>query len=220
MKKFSLIDRYYLAPRYIGEGFIVFFTNLHRILLFTLFFILTSVPLITFGASAIAFNAVLRKIADDDKVTVKEYFAVFSKKILCGIPYSVIFCLVVFLLSIPVSAEPMYYVVEFCAVLLFCLTVWYPVAAYSISNVPKLLGYSVIYAFAHLLQLLMLVSLALIFLFIIAYTSEFLLLLFFPVFYYILNRIVLANNAEAEERERSNQNDEVSAEKSGTQINQ
>lgn len=50
----------------------------------------------------------------------------------------------------------------------------------------------------------MMLSIALIFLLIIAYTSEFLLLLFFPVFYFMLNRIVLANNKEIEQRESLN----------------
>lgn len=195
-----ITDKLYLHPTYLGEGFLHFFINLHRILLFTLFFILTSVPIITFGASAAAFNGVMREIAQDSQVKVVEYFRLWKQNFWQGIPYSFVFAVVVFLLSLPVSDSPVYYFSQFCAVMAFCLTLYYPITCNSERNIARIFAYSALYAFAHLLQMLMMLSLALIFLLIIAYTSEFLLLLFFPVFYFMLNRIVLANNKEIEQR--------------------
>ena len=194
-------DRLYLHPAYLGEGFIHFFINLHRILLFTLLFILTSLPLVTFGASAAAFNGVLRVLAQDAQVKYAEYFRFWKKYFLRGIPYSFVFAAIVFLLSMAVSNTFVYYFSQFCAVMVFCLTVYYPITCNSEKNVARIFAYSAMYAFAHLLQMLMMLSVALIFLLIAAYTSEFLLVLFFPVFYFMLNRIVLANNQEIEQRE-------------------
>ena len=111
----------YLSPRYIGEGFMNFFINLHKVLLFTLFLMLCTLPIVTFGGALIAYNAALRALAQDDKFTVSEFFRVFRKKIVCGIPYTLVFAAVVFLLSLPVSQSAVYYVSNFCAVLAFCL---------------------------------------------------------------------------------------------------
>lgn len=74
----------YLSPRYIGEGFMNFFVNLHKILLFTLFLLLCTLPIVTFGGALIAYNAALRALAQDDKFTVSEFFASFAKRSFAG----------------------------------------------------------------------------------------------------------------------------------------
>lgn len=208
----------YLSPRYIGEGFMNFFVNLHKILLFTLFLLLCSLPIVTFGGALIAYNAALRALARDEKFTVREFFQTFRKKIVCGIPYTLIFASIVFLLSLPISQSAVYYISQFCAVLAFCLTMNYPVAAYSLSNVPRLFANSALYALGHLLQTLTVVCVALIVLLVSVYTSEFLAILMFPIFYFVVNRIVLANNAQIEQRQEEQESAELENKLKGDQI--
>ena len=94
----------------------------------------------------------------------------------------------------------------------------YPVAAYSQSNVPRLFANSALYAFGHLLQTLTEVCVALIVLLVAVYTSEFLAILMFPIFYFVVNRIVLANNAQIEQRQEERENAELENNLKGDQI--
>ena len=83
---------------------------------------------------------------------------------------------------------------------------------------PRLFANSALYAFGHLLQTLTEVCVALIVLLVAVYTSEFLAILMFPIFYFVVNRIVLANNAQIEQRQEERENAELENKLKGDQI--
>ena len=195
--------RRWLMPSYIADGFSELVFNLHRILFFALMTLLLSLPVITLGGAHLALFSVLRRLADGEKVPLRDYFRAFGKSVARGIPYGLGIGMILVAMSLPAKG-----VLGFCLVggsfLMYGLLLFYPAVFNAGSRGINAFAGAVRYAIAYAWESLFLVGIAVLFVFAAMFLSEILLVLFFPLTFFITARIVIANNGESEENENNN----------------
>lgn len=196
-------NKRYLSPKFIGEGFSVFLFRLHKILLYALYTLLLSIPIVTAGGAHLALFAQIRKLADDENTDSHAYFAAFRSYGVAGIPYGVGLLLLVVGLSVPVVSGTLGFLLTAGCFLLYVLLLFYPAVRTAGYRGKDAVVRSVGYAASHAGETMLLVGLAVIFLFAALYLSEILLLLFYPLTFFVTARIVIANNEEEEKEEEN-----------------
>ena len=68
-----------------------FMSSLFHVLLLNLCFLLTSIPIVTIGASAVAlFDVMLRMVDDEEGYVVKQYFKAFKANWKQGVPLGIL----------------------------------------------------------------------------------------------------------------------------------
>lgn len=170
-------------------------------LLFMLFTAVCSLLIVTIGAAFISLVAMIRRLADYDVPKAKDYFLAFREKFRCGLPYSVALILIVVTLSFNYSKYPVLIIAGIMGIIIFTFTMYYPVVACMDNKINSIFRKSVAYVSAHLLQTFMMVSIFYLLCGLVILISEFLILLVYPICYYMICRIVLANNKEIEQEE-------------------
>ena len=91
----------WLSPKFIGEGIAAFFFQLHRILLYSFYALLCSLPVLTAGGAYLALFGQIRRIAEEEKTSSRDYFAAFRRYAAGGIPYGLALAVLILGLSVP-----------------------------------------------------------------------------------------------------------------------
>lgn len=76
----------WLSPKFIGEGIAAFFFQLHRILLYSFYALLCSLPVLTAGGAYLALFGQIRRIAEEEKTSSRDYFAAFRRYAAAAFP--------------------------------------------------------------------------------------------------------------------------------------
>ncbi|MBS6463332.1 MAG: hypothetical protein KH436_00125 [Firmicutes bacterium] len=186
----------WLSPKFIGEGIAAFFFQLHRILLYSFYALLCSLPVLTAGGAYLALFGQIRRIAEEEKTSSRDYFAAFRRYAAGGIPYGLALAVLILGLSVPAPGGIWGFFQVIGCFLLFTALIFYPpvyVAGYRGGGA---FARAVGYAASHAGETMVILGLAVILLFAALLLSEVLLVLFYPLVFFVTARAVVANNKE------------------------
>jgi uncharacterized membrane protein YesL len=178
--------------------------------LFLLFTLVCSLPLVTLGPSIVALSSTLRQLAEYRNVKVRDWFAEFRRTFTRGLPYGFLLLLLLISLYLIFQLMDVSGVVSGLAafaligvLLALWLTFWYPYAAYSEPSIKQIFVKAMQYGFGHKLDTLAAISVMLIVM-AITFFNDVIMIFFLPLaFVFTTCRILVANNAQADEEAAS-----------------
>ena len=116
----------WLSPKFIGEGIAAFFFQLHRILLYSFYALLCSLPVLTAGGAYLALFGQIRRIAEEEKTSSRDYFVAFRRYAAGGIPYGLALAVLILGLSVPAPGGIWGFFQVIGCFLLFTALIFYP----------------------------------------------------------------------------------------------
>jgi uncharacterized membrane protein YesL len=177
--------------------------------LFLLFTLVCSLPLVTLGSSIIALSSTVRQLAEYREVKVLDWFVEFRRTFVRGLPYSFLLLLLLtslytisqlLMISGVVSGLATFSLVG--VLLALWLTFWYPYAAYSEPSMKQIFVKALQYGFGHKLDTLAAISVMLIVMVLTSF-NDVILIFFLPLaFVFTTCRILVANNAQVDEESK------------------
>ena len=200
---------------FVKEGFINLFWGFHKLVLFGFFTLVLNIGIITIGPAFIALCSVMRKVADDSKVGIFDYFNEFKRTFVPGLILSgaIIISMVSIFASYTLYAGQQPQLFKMLAafalaavIAILFLLFYYPFAAYEDVKPSKILMKSIYYAVSHAFDTIVLISLLYVLFRIMLLVKALLFILYMPLAVFIMNRYILANNKEIQESEAVKQN--------------
>ena len=180
--------------RFWKESFQILFFEMHYILMVTFFTLLTFIPVITAGGGVIALSCSLRAICENRRVTPKEYFRFFKQNFLKGLWYDLSMLALWGLTYFEFLNRGAFLAYVFGVVFLLFFTLYYPNVCYSEKKFLVCMKKSICYLTAHIYQALIIISFGYVLLVAIMAISQFLLILFYPIWLFAIVRAVEGNN--------------------------
>ncbi|HHU77353.1 MAG TPA: DUF624 domain-containing protein [Clostridiales bacterium] len=197
----------WLEWSFIKEGVKNLFWNFHYLLLYGIFTLVSIAGIITAGVGITAMASSIRVAAMDEKLTVRLYFAEWKRHLKPGLLLSLLLILILasFWSSLHIlswnkgglETSAAYAGIAVSTVIAF-FSFYYPFAAFDEVSVRNIFFKSVVYTIGHFWDTIVQLSILLIIWKILAISPVFLVLLYLPLSFYIINRFIIANNREVE----------------------